>query len=178
LANPQSFDSVQAYIEDHLAPVSAELHRLANELFVPGSTAEEHAMDMVPDPAAKQYFSRLDRRLDPSPKHVIFDGSEYFSLPKDLLRNKQAKVQLTAVLYVKGQGEADFRLVRDDGEVIDDSLIRVISERAVIRSAILPFGDLPRCVSPDSRVYYIEAGSLERSCIPVCRRFSMSFVYI
>ncbi len=177
LANPDHSESIREYIEKHLAPTATELHRLLNELLAPGSTAEEYAFDMVPDTSG-DYFRRLTRRLENTAKRVVFDGSEYFSLPKDLLKSKQAKVQLTAVLYVKGRGEADFRLVRDDGDVIKGSSLRVIAEEPNTFIATLPFGDQPGCISPDRRTYYIEAGVAKRQCLPVCRRFSLSFVYI
>lgn len=176
LANPDHSESIREYIEKHLAPTATELHRLLNELLAPGSTAEECSVDMVPDTSG-DYFRRLTRRLENTAKHVVFDGSEYFSLPKNLLKSKQAKVQLTAVLYVKGRGEADFRLVRDDGDIIQPSLIRTTNSEPTTHTCTLPFGDQPGCISPDRRTYYIEAGTVSR-CLPVCRRFSLSFVYI
>src|SRR5215216_4530947 len=100
LANPNAYASPREYIETHLAPVVAELHRITNELIVPGSSSgEEWAMDMVP--SVRGAFSPLDRRLDNSPKHVVFDGAAHKSIPTELLRTKQLKVQLTAVVYVK-----------------------------------------------------------------------------
>lgn len=177
LPDPSSCASPLEYIERHLAPAATELHRIVNELLAPGATsAEECSMDMVPGKCSGS-FSRLDKRLDESPKHVIFDGSEYFSVPTEILRAKQLKVQLTAVLYVKGKGAADFRLVRDDGAIIRGSSIHVSDKLAMEYSRIVPFGDHPDCISPDSRTYYIEAATLDR-CVPVCRRFSLSFVYI
>jgi len=178
LANPNTFESPKEYVEKHLAPLVTELHRVTNELLSPGSSsAEEWGVDMVPS-KADAIFRRLDKRVDDSPKHVIFDGSEYFSLPKELLRAKQAKIMFTAVLYTKGKGEAQFRLVRDDGVVVENSVIYVSEQHTVATyTRHLPFGDQPGSISPDSRTYYIEASSQGR-CIPVCRRFSLSFVYI
>ncbi len=179
LHDPRDYELVKDYIEKHLAPAATELHRITNELLSPGSTSSEEASaDMMPSVSVTEYFGRLNRHVDDSAKHIIFDGSQYFSLPKELLRVKQVKVQLTAVLYLKNGKEADFRIVRDDAEVILDSTIHVTSRAALTYSCRLPFGDAPGCVSPDSRHYYIEAKALERSCVPVCRRFSMSFVYI
>jgi hypothetical protein len=177
LADPANYSSPSEYIEQHLAPVVTELHRLTNELFVPGSTSEEHAVDMVQARAGDDQFRSFDRRLYETAKHVVFDGSAYFSLPKELLRVKQAKVQFTAVIYVKGDGEADFRLVRDDGVVIQDSTILINRDSRVEHVRRLPFGDQPGSISPENRTYYIQASNAGR-CIPVCRRFSLSFVYI
>jgi hypothetical protein len=178
LADPDDYPDLPTYIEQHVAPVAAELHRLANELFSPGSTAEELAVDMMPKKHPGSDFSRLDRRVDESPKHVIFDGSEYFSLPKELLRSKQAKVQFVATVYVKGGGGAEFRLVRDDGMVIENSLFYVSGSKLQTRSYIVPFGEHAGCITPDSRTYFIEGGMATTGSLPVCRRFSLSFVYI
>jgi hypothetical protein len=182
LPDPSSCASPQEYIEQHLAPAATELHRIVNELLAPGATsAEEWSMDMMPE-MANAVWQRLDRRLDETAKHVVFDGSEYFSIPKDLLKTKRAKVQLTAVVYAQKTDQrltqVDFRLVRDDGVVIDNSNISTKDPLPHQITRELPFGDVPGCVSPDKRTYYLEARSLSRSTIPVCRRFSLSFVYI
>jgi hypothetical protein len=178
LANPNTYSSPKEYIEKHLAPIATELHRLANEMVAPGTSAEEGAMDMVPSFHPSSSFARLGKRLDESAKHVIFDGSAYFSMSKELLRSKQLKVQFTAQVYVKGSGEASFRLVRGDGMFIQDSLFRAAGSQLKQIVRILPFGDQPGCVSPDSRTYFIEAGNVEAGLVPVCRRFSLSFVYL
>jgi hypothetical protein len=178
LANPNAFESPKDYVEKHLGPLVTELNTLVNELFSPGSTsAEEWAVDMTTEtPGA--IWQRLDKRVEELSKHVVFDGSAYFSLPKELLRAKQAKVLFTAALYTKGKGEARFRLVRDDGAVVGNSVISVSEQHTVATyTRHLPFGLQPDSISPDSRTYYIEACS-EGRCVPVCRRFSLSFVYI
>jgi hypothetical protein len=177
LGNPGTYGSPTEYIEQHLMPAVTELHRITNELLDPGSTSpEDHAADMVPGEKSKSYYRRLDKPLHHSAKHVAFDGSEYFKIDPELLRSKQLKVQLTAVVYVLGT-EAEFRLVRDDGAIILGSLIQSYKRTPETLSVILPFGNEDGCVSPDARVYYLEGGSLGRN-IPVCRRFSMSFIYL
>lgn len=178
LDNPDAYPSPREYVEKHLAPVATELHRITNELLSPGSTsAEEWAMDMVPSKFGDR-FCRLDRRLEEAPKHVIFDGSEYFSLPKELLRAKQVKIQFTAAVYVKGHGTAAFRLVCDDEAIIKDSEFTTDSPILFTKTCRLPFGDQRGCIQPDSRTYYIEACRTKGRGIPVCRRLSLSFVYI
>ncbi len=170
LANPNSYSSPKEYIELHLAPAVAELHRVVNELIVPGSTsAEEWGVDMVP---SKQglFFQPLDRRLDESPKHVVFDGATYQSIPKEILRAKQLKVQLTALVYVKGKG--------DDGSVVANSHINSCSSEPELISRTLPFGDSPNAVAPKQHRYIIEGKGLDPDAIPVCRRFSLSFIYV
>jgi hypothetical protein len=171
-------DAYVDYIEQHLAPVATELHRITNELLSPGATSsEEWAMDMVSSKALSATFSRLDRRLDESAKHVTFDGGEYFSLPPELLRAKQLKIQLTAVVYVKRLGTATFRLVREDGMAIDNSEFETADVMPTTRVCILPFGDQPGCISSDKQRYFIE-GRATKGAFPVCRRLSLSFVYI
>lgn len=177
LANPNLYDSPREYVEKHLAPVVAELHRITNELIVPGATSsEEWTVDMVPSVSGA--FSPLDRRLDESPKHVVFDGATYQSIPKELLRQKLLKVQLTAVVYVKGDGDALFRLVRDDGAVVANSHINTCSPVPETISRTLPFGDAPNSVAPKQHSYIIQGKGLDPGAIPVCRRFSLSFTYV
>lgn len=178
LANPNQYESVEAYVQQHLLPVITELHRLTNELLAPGSTAEEFAVDMVPSKSTVDVFQRLDRHLASAPKHASFDGSSYFTFSKELLRSKQVKVQLSAMVYVKGGGTADFRLVRDDGMPIDNSQFECVGSAIRQVSRILPFGDFFGGISADSRTYYIEASRADVRCLPVCRRFSLSFVFI
>lgn len=179
LANPHLYATPQEYIEKHLAPIVAELARVTNELTAPGSSsAEEWGVDMVPSEPQRGRFSPLDMRLDRSPKHVVFDGAEYLKIPTELLRRKQLKVQLSVVVYVKGEGTALFRLVRDDGQVVTNSDIECCENVpfAVVRN--LPFADVPNAVAPKQHRYIMEGKGLDPGAIPVCRRFSMSFLYI
>lgn len=177
LANPNLYDSPREYVEKHLAPVVSELHRVLNELIVPGATSsEEWSVDMVP--SVRGTFSPLDRRLDELPKHVVFDGAAYESIPKELLRQKMLKVLLTAVVYVKGSGDALFRLVRDDGAVVANSHINSCSQLPETIARTLPFGDAPNSVAPSKHSYIIEGKGLDPDAIPVCRRFSLSFTYV
>lgn len=179
LANPNLYASPQEYIEKHLAPAVTELQRLISELSVPGSTsAEDWAVDMVPSESSRLFFSNLDRRLDSKPKHVVFDGAEHLTIPKELLRQKLLKVQFSATVYVKGKGSAEFRLARDDEQVIFGSTFVTDCHEATTFTHTLPFGNTQGCVAPEQRSYIIQARSIAPGAIPVCRRFSMSFVYI
>jgi hypothetical protein len=182
LANPEDYSSATEYIQQHLAPLVAELHRLTNELLVPGSTAEELAVDMVPTDPSGLLYRRLDKRLDASAKHVTFDGSAYFTVPAELLLVKQAKVQLTAVVYAKLLGNMGgpvaFRLVREDGLIIDASAFEVTSPKPTTVTRVLPFGYTEGCIAPERHDYFLEARYLGIKTIPVCRRFSLAFVYI
>lgn len=179
LANPNLYDSPREYVEKHLAPIVSELHRVTNELTAPGSTsAEEWGVDMVPANPTVGAFHSLDRRLDESPKHVVFDGAAYQSIPKELLRQKQLKVQFSALVYVKGQGDVLFRLVRDDGAVVANSHINSCSQEPELISRTLPFGDAPNSVAPKQHRYIIQGKGLDLDAIPVCRRFSLSFIYV
>jgi hypothetical protein len=177
LANQNTYGSPSEYVEQHLVPVVTELHRITNELLDPGCTSpEDWAADMVPGEKTKSYYRRLDTPLNHRAKHVAFDGSEYFKIAPELLRSKQLKVQLTAIVYVLGT-EAEFRLVRDDGMIVLGSLIQAYKRTPETFSVILPFGAEVGCVSPDARTYYLEGGSVGKNT-PVCRRFSMSFIYL
>lgn len=179
LDNPNSYASPKEYIEQHLAPIVAELSRVTNELITPGATsAEEWGVDMVPSNPVIGSFSPLDKRLDESPKHVVFDGATYQSIPKEILRAKQLKVQLTALVYVKGQGDVLFRLVRDDGAVVANSHINSCSPEPELISRTLPFGDTPNAVAPKQHSYIMQGKGLDLGAIPVCRRFSLSFIYV
>lgn len=184
LANPNTFASPTEYVEQHLAPLATELHRITNELLSPGaSSAEEWRVDMVPTRPISGGFQPLDGYLQRAAKHVTFDGAEYFSLPKELLRSKQLKVQFAAVVYGKKLhkqlGPVAFRLIRAvDGMVIDNSEFQVTTEEPETVSRILPFGDKDGCVSPELRDYIIEGMCPGVRMLPVCRRLSLSFVYI
>jgi hypothetical protein len=179
LANPNTYDSPREYVVQHLAPIVAELHRITNELIAPGATsAEEWGMDMGPSAATCGAFSPLDRRLDNSPKHVVFDGAAYQSIPKEILRAKQLKVQFSALVYVKGKGDACFRLVRDDGAVVANSHITCSGKEPALITRTLPFGDAPNAVAPKQQTYIIEGKGLDPGAIPVCRRLSLSFIYV
>ena len=182
LTNPNLCATPQEYIEKHLAPAVAELHRLINELTAPGSTsAEDGSVDMVSSESSRFIFSPMDKRLDTQPKHVVFDGAEYLSVPKELLRQKQLKVQLSATVYVKGikgKGSAEFRLVCDDGNVIYGSDFVTDCHEPTTFTHTLPFGNIQGCVAPAQHSYIIQGRSVDLAAIPVCRRFSMSFVYI
>lgn len=127
-------------------------------------------------------FQRLECRIDQTAKHVVFDGSEYLKIPKELLRSKQLKVQLTAVVYARHDSvdtnTVEFRLVRDDGQVITNSHIPTYSGGPETFTRTLPFGNAEGCIAPEKRTYYIEGCSPFRASLPVCRRFSLSFIYI
>lgn len=183
LPTPDGYASAQEYVEQHLAPVATELHRLVNELLMPGSTsAEEWESDMIPSGPFTGGFQPLVEHLKPAAKHVTFDGSAYFSLPKEHLRAKRAKVQFTAVVYGKRLhkqlGSVAFRLIRADGMVIDNSEFQVTTEEPETVSRILPFGAMDGSVSPERHDYIIEGRYLGARMLPVCRRLSLSFVYI
>lgn len=179
LTNPNLCATPQEYIEKHLAPAVTELQRLINELTAPGSTsAEDGSVDMVPAKTERFVFRSLDKRLDEKPKHVVFDGAEYLTLSKELLRQKQLKVQLTATVYVIGKGIVEFRLVRDDDVIIQASTFTVDCRTPTAFTYTLPFGNAKGCVAPAQRSYIMQGRCIDGAAIPVCRRFSMSFVYI
>ena len=178
LTNPNLCATPQEYIEKHLAPAVTELQRLINELTAPGSTsAEDGSVDMVPE-IIGYYWSELDKRLKATPKSIVFDGAEYLSIPKELLRQKQLKVQLSATVYVHGRGGAEFRIVGGEGETILGSEFATDCHEPTTFTHTLPFGSTAGCVAPEKRSYIIQARSIGLAAIPVCRRFSMSFVYI
>jgi len=178
LANPNLYATPQEYIEKHLAPAVAELQRLIDELSVAGSTsAEDGSVDMVPA-VPGSYWSELDARRTDTSKRVTFDGEEYLRVPKELLRQKQLKVQFSATVYVVGKGRVEFRLARDDDQVILGSTFVTDCHEATTFTHTLPFGNTAGCVAPEKRSYIIQARSIGPAAIPVCRRFSMSFVYI
>lgn len=184
LAKPDADSTPQEYVEKHVAPVAVELHRLVNELMVPGATsAEEWASDMVPSGACFDGdFHRCDERLQRGPKHVTFNGLTYFDIPTKIRRRKKVTVQFTAVVYGKKLGkicgDVAFRLVRADGMVIDNSEFQVKTEEPQTVTRSLLFGADPGRISPDLRDYIIEGRSIGPRTLPVCRRLSLSFVYI
>ena len=178
LANPNLYASPQEYIEKHLAPLVTELERIVEELTSP---VGDKTFDMIPQVSGLQW-SPLDIRLDRSPKHFIFDGSAHEKVPKEILRQKQLKVQLNAVVYVIGGREAEFRLVTYEGSVAAEPVMGSSFEtdcpEPTSFTLTLPFGNTAGCVAPEKRSYIIQARSIDPGAIPVCRRFSMSFVYI
>lgn len=179
LANPHLYATPQEYVEKHLVPTVTELQRLINELAAPGSaSAEDGSVDMVPAKTERFVFRSLDKRLEEKPKHVVFDGAEYLSVSKELLRQKQLKVQLSATVYALGKGDVEFRLVRDDDVIILGSTFIVDCRTPTMFTHTLPFGNSQGCVAPEQRSYIMQARCIDGAAIPVCRRFSMSFVYI
>lgn len=178
LDNPNTYESPRDYIEKHLAPVATELHRLVNEFLAPGSTSsEELAVDMVPGQDCTD-FAMLSKPLRQAPKTVIFDGRSYFTIPKETLRAKRLKVQLVATVYVKNSGSATFRLIRGDGSPLPASEFTATSSDPVTVTRVLPFGETDGCVTPHCQSYIMQAKRLNTGVIPVCRRFSLSFIYI
>lgn len=183
LANPNEYASPKEYVEKHLAPVVTELHRAVEELLKPGaSSAEEWAVDMVPNIISDREFQPFGVPIKSRAKHVVFDGSEYFSLPEALKSQKQVKVQLQAVVYVKGPGAADFRLVDDEGFVISNSSFGVASihgqNNPFTHTQALGFGAMSGLIQPELRTYYLQGRRVHGGAVPVCRRFSLSFIYI
>lgn len=179
LADPSGFETPNDYIEQHLAPLATELHRLCNEFLAPGSTSsEEHAVDMVPSGEGTGAYWALDTHLGDAAKSCLFDGREYFAVPKALLREKQLKVQLTATCYVKHGGAAMFRLLRGDGEALPTSEFYVESPEPITVTRTLSFGEGKECVTPHYMLYSMQARRLAKQTLPVCRRFSMSFILI
>lgn len=179
LANPNAFESPREYIEQHVAPVATELHRLVNEFLAPGSTSsEEISVDMVPSGDGTSAYWTVEQPLRITPKSVMFDGRDYFTFSKDVLRAKQLKVQLTATCYVKNGGGASFRLLRGDGSSLPASEFSVHSSDPVTVTRVLPFGEGEGCVTPHWQAYVMQARRLEKHSLPVCRRFSLSFLLI
>lgn len=179
LANPDGYETAHEYIENHLAPVATELHRLVNEFLAPGSTStEECSVDMVPSGSGTDTWWPLDKLLLQGAKSIFFDGREYFAIPKETLRAKQLKVQLTATCYVRNGGSASFRLIRGDGTAVNDSLFVVNASDATSFTRVLPFGEGDGCVTPHWQAYIMQAKRLEKHSLPVCRRFSLSFILI
>ena len=183
LGNPAAYSSVKEYIEQHVTPVLTELHRLTNEMIAPGSTSEAHSVDMTTD-FPDERWRPLDTLVTSVSKSVDFDGSEYFSLPKDLLRAKQIKVQLTAQCYIRKTedifqlGGADFRLVDDDNDAIEGSQFTTMAPYPANFSLKLPFSDSRHHIRPAKKRYWLQARSHSSVVQPVCRRFSLSFIYI
>lgn len=179
LANPNLYDTPKEYVEKHLIPVVTELHRMLNECLDPGSSsAEEWAVDMVPRGSENGGFSLIAKPLKAEPKHVLFDGAAVHSLPRDVLRRKQAKVQFTGTVYVVGDGEAEFRLLRGDGDIVAGSVVRTDSKLPVQVMCILPLVDADNSVLPKAMTYFIQGRMRTGGGTPVCRRFSLSLVYV
>lgn len=177
LANPNTYANPREYIEKHLAPAVAELHRVTNELLSPGSTStEETSVDMVPTAVSGDVFHNFDTPLTRSCKHVFFDGSEYESLPPEVLRKKQLKVLLSATVCVLGEGSAEFRLVNESNKAIHGSQFVMTGATPLEWSFTLPFGTVDGCIEPKKRLYFLQGRSA--TALPVCRRFSLSFFYV
>lgn len=182
LANPNEYASPKRYVEEHLAPVVTELHRIVEELLQPGaSSAEEWAMDMG-TATGRPGYQLLSKRVYDDAKHVVFDGSEYFSVPEAVLREKRVKVLFTALVYHYNAGFEDekvrFRLVDEDGTPIEGSELVTDSREPVTLSVALAIKRQKGCIQPTKATYYIEGCSSGGLSMPVCRRFSLGFLYI
>jgi len=179
LGNPAAYSSVKEYIEQHVTPVLTELHRLTNEMIAPGSTAEAGDVDMISGDTSNTHWASFTTPLKSSPKFVKFDGSEYFKLPKDLLKAKQVKIQLTATVYCRGDiGTAEFALFDGEGGIINGSVFSTSEQDPSTITRRLPFGEAKGLIAPSDSLYLLKGRPVSRGVIPVCRRFSLSFIYI
>jgi len=179
LGNPANYASPAEYIEKHLAPLATELHRMLNEVLDPGSSSlEECSMDMRPRSVETRAFSTIDTLLKSHPKAVLFQGQDYFGLPMQTLRTKQLKVQFSATVYTKSPGCVEFRLMSDTGDIISGSRLETSSLTPVTLCCLLPFQDAEGCIRPKSKLYVVQGRRLSDTGVPVCRRLSLSFVYI
>lgn len=174
LPEPQSFDPAD-YVRDKLIPLAGHLHKLCSEFFNPGCTAEEGIVDMMPNEPHK-YFEPLDKRVTEKPKSVVFKTDPNIPQVKG---DKRLKILLSAVVYVQPPGTACFRIVRAcDKMVIEDSIIQINNTEPALLNRYLHFGNEQGRISPFEYEYQIEGRYIGSKCIPVCRRFSLSEVYI
>lgn len=167
--------SAKEYVEQRLVPLAGDLKRLCDEFFVPGSTAEDVSVDMRPS-QLKKFYSPVDTRVSEKPKSTSFWIPDNFPYEQN---GKRLKIQFRAVLYIAGNGTAAFRLVdtKRDSE-ISGSTIQVMSSEPTLYERCLDIGRDGESIHPEVTDYHIEAKLLTTLCQPVCRRFSLSCVYI
>lgn len=174
LPEPDSFEPGD-YVRDKLIPLAGHLQKLCNEFFNPGCTAEEGIVDMMPAEPHK-YFEDLDKRVIDKPKSVRFKAETGIPLYKG---EKRLKILLSAMVYVQPAGTACFRLVRaDDGMFIEDSVIQINNTEPTLINRYLAFGNQDGRISPFEYTYNIQGKFLGSKCNPICRRFSLTPVYI
>lgn len=170
----ESFEPAD-YVRDKLIPLTGQLHKLCSEFFNPGCTAEDVIVDMMPNDPHK-YFECLDKRVSEKPKSVTFKTEPNLPLSKG---EKRLKILFSAVVYVQPSGTACFRLVRAcDKMIVEDSLIQTTAEEPTLLNRYLHFGTEEGRISPFQYEYIIEGRYLGAKCNPICRRFSLSEVYI
>lgn len=170
----ETFDPAD-YVRDKLIPLTGQLHKLCSEFFNPGCTAEEGIVDMRPEEPHK-YFESLTKRVHDKPKSCIFKAEPGLPLAKG---DKRLKILLSAVVYVQPAGTACFRLIRAcDKMVIEDSLIQTTNTEPALLNRYMAFGNQEGRISPFEYEYIIEGKYLGTKCVPICRRFSLSAVYI
>ena len=174
LPEVESFEPAD-YVRDKLIPLTGHLHRLCNEFFNPGCTAEEGSVDMMPTEPHK-YFEPLDKRVTEKPKSCIFKAEPGIPLYKG---EKRLKILLSAIVYVQPAGTACFRLVRScDGMFVEESLMQTTNTEPVLLNRYLSFGNQEGRISPFEYEYRLEAKYLGTKCYPICRRFSLVVTYV
>ncbi len=174
LPEPDSFDPAD-YVRDKLIPLTGQLQKLCSEFFNPGCTAEEGIVDMMPAEPHK-YFENLDKRVEDKPKSVLFKPERDLPLYKG---DKRLKILLSAIVYVQPAGTACFRLVNgDNGDVIEDSIIQVTNTEPALYTRYLSYGNQEGRIRTTEYTYAIQAKYLSTKCNPICRRFSLTTVYI
>jgi hypothetical protein len=182
----QSDLSPREYVEQKLVPITAELNRLCQELFVPGISAEAGDIDMTTADNFK-YYTNIDSRIEQlACKSVKFSCHPDIPVVKG---DKRLKILLSAVVYVVGQGCGIFRMVRScDGEFIYNSEFQIRNTEPITVNRYLPFGSEKEKkkdyntnaykVSPFLHEYHFQAKWSGVRCKPVLRRFSLSTVYV
>lgn len=174
LPEPTDFDPSN-YTKNHLIPLCAQLHKLCSEFFTPGCTDEAGAVDMAPKEPHK-YFEDVDTPVSSKPKSVRFSVDPNVPLFKG---EKRLRICLSAVVFCQPSGTAVFRLVRrSDKSVVEDSLIQTGATEPTLVNRYLLLGNEPGRVSPYADDYVMQAKYMGTKCVPICRRFSLSVVYV
>ena len=179
LPTKEEEESPQIYVNQKLVPLAAELHRLVNENMTRGVTEENSDIDMVPQEVGKQY-SLVNMYLHTvRAKFCTFSvDTKQTPLQKD---GKMLKVMYKATVYSENGKPVHFRLMRvKDKVTIRQSDIQTANTKPTEHVLYLPLGDSSQKdrIQIKENEYCIEAKYVQLWARPICRRFSLSLVYV
>jgi hypothetical protein len=164
------------YVNNKLVPIVSELHRLTNALICGGNSEEYSDIDMIPSTIGLK-FAPVDVYLQQKrPKSCTFevpDNTPYQQLGKSL------KALFKAEVYSEKGHSVCFRLINSNsGESLRDSSLQVMTKEPKVYSVYLPIGAQKDRVQLNLTTYHIEAKCMTIIDRPICRRFSLSLVYV
>lgn len=168
-------ETVSEYVENKLAPLAAELHRLVNQQFSNG-LSETDAMDMKPKWACDEFKVCNELAVQLKTKRCRFRVNTTEFPP--LQNGKRLKILWQIECFSEFGELVEFRLAKANKEPMDGALLMVERTECARYDVYLPFGDQPGRISSHDTEYVVEARYVSKPDTPIVRRFSLSAVYV